>query len=45
MVTFVCLIRGAVDRAKFCRSTFQGAGRETWLHVGEKEEKDGRVHL
>lgn len=39
------LLGGAVDRVKSCRSTFQGAGRETLLHVGEKEEKDGHVHL
>lgn len=45
IVICVYFIRRSSDGAKSCQSTSQSAGRETSLHVGEKEEKDGCVYL
>lgn len=45
IVIRVYFIRRSSDGAKSCQSTSQSAGRETSLHVGEKEEKDGCVYL
>ena len=45
MVTFVYFVRWSCGQSQVLKEHIPGAGRETLLHVGEKEEKDGHVHL